>query len=57
MNTHAPQRMEGESFFDYKQRRIASRKAVALMKKGIVFWNSGKSGTYINPKRKEKKAA
>ena len=48
-------RLQDESLFDYKHRRILSKQSVKMMKKGIVFWDSGKFGAYINPKRQNKK--
>lgn len=48
-------RKENESFEEYKVRQKAETKAVKALKHGIVFWDSGYAGTYINPVRQAKK--
>lgn len=44
-NIFIPQRMEGESFTDYKERRLVANYKLHMMAKGNLIWNS-KQGTY-----------
>ncbi len=44
-NIFIPQRMEGESFADYKERRLVANYKLHMMAKGNLIWNS-KQGTY-----------
>ena len=44
-NIFVPQRMEGESFADYKERRLVANYKLHMMAKGNLIWNS-KQGTY-----------
>jgi hypothetical protein len=46
MNVYVPQRVEKESYSDYKGRRKLAKMAVKIVRKGKVFWDSGSSGTY-----------
>ena len=48
-NIHIPERMEGEEFSDYQDRRIASHMFVKEIKRGTYFWNSAEKGTYVKP--------
>ena len=50
-NIHTPERLEGESFKDYKARRKLSHQVVKLNKKGKVFWNVIDQGTYVNKEK------
>lgn len=43
-NIHTPQRLEGESFSAYQERRIASKKAVEEMTLTGEFRDRGESG-------------
>ena len=46
-NLHVPQRLEGESFEDYQQRRLASRVRNKMNAKGVMLWNSKEQGQYV----------
>lgn len=45
-NIFTPQRLEGESFEDYQERRWMGNRRAKMMRKGIMFWNSKEKGTY-----------
>lgn len=45
-NIFIPQRMEGESFADYKERRLVANYKLHMMAKGTLFWDSRNQGTY-----------
>ena len=49
-NLHVPQRLEGESFEDYQQRRLASRVRNKMNVKGVMLWNSKEQGQYVKNK-------
>jgi len=51
----APQRLEGETYADYKERRLVAHYKLHQMAKGRMFWDSrpepGKKGvTYVKEK-------
>jgi hypothetical protein len=41
-----PQRLEGESFDEYKERRVVANYKLHQMAKGNLIWDSRKQGTY-----------
>jgi hypothetical protein len=41
-----PQRLENESFSDYKDRRLVAKYKVHQMAQGNLIWNSKEQGTY-----------
>lgn len=45
-NLHVPQRLEGETFEAYQERRYMSRVRNKMNAKGYMLWNSGEQGTY-----------
>lgn len=46
-------RNEGESFADFKERRISDNEQTRLALKPKLFWNSYYDGTYTNGERNE----
>jgi hypothetical protein len=46
-----------ESFVDYKARRTLANKAVKALKKGVLVWDAGYAGTYVNKEKQAAKAA
>ena len=49
-NIYEPSRYEGESYQDYKDRRAVAKHNVKAMRKGIMFWDSHRQGTYRKTK-------
>lgn len=45
-NIFIPQRLENESFADYKERRLVANYKLHEMAKGKLIWDSRKQGTY-----------
>jgi hypothetical protein len=48
--SYAPERLEGESFEQYKMRRAMGNAQIKVNAKGRMFWNSQEQGTYIKAK-------
>lgn len=49
-NLHVPQRLEGETFEAYQERRFMSRVRNKMNAKGYMLWNSKEQGQYIASK-------
>jgi hypothetical protein len=47
VNLHVPERLSGETFEAYQQRRLTSRARNKMNAKGIMLWNSKEQGQYI----------
>jgi len=45
-NIFVPQRLEGESFSDYKERRLVANYKLHQMAQGKLIWDSRNQGTY-----------
>jgi hypothetical protein len=45
-NIFIPQRLETESFADYKERRLVANYKLHQMAQGKLIWDSRKQGTY-----------
>lgn len=45
-NIFIPQRLENESFADYKERRLVANYKLHQMAQGNLIWDSRKQGTY-----------
>ncbi len=50
VNLHVPQRLEGETFEAYQQRRLSSRVRNKMNAKGYMLWNSKELGQYVKNK-------
>lgn len=46
-------RNEGESFADFKERRITDNEATRFALKPKMFWDSYYQGTYVNKEKQE----
>ena len=42
----APQRLQGETYQDYKERRLVAHYKLHEMSKGRLIWNSREQGTF-----------
>lgn len=48
-------RNEGESFADFKERRIIDNENTRISLKPKLFWDSYYQGTYVNPNKQSRK--
>jgi len=46
-NLHVPQRLDGETFEAYQERRFMSRVRNKMNAKGYMLWNSKEQGQYV----------
>jgi len=46
-NLHVPERLAGESFEAYQERRYMSRVRNKMNAKGVMLWNSAEQGQYV----------
>lgn len=46
INSIKPERLDGESFEDYKLRRKINNISIKYWLRGRMFWDSSKKGTY-----------
>ena len=49
-NLHVPERLSGETFEAYQERRYTSRVRNKMNAKGYMLWNSKEQGQYIKNK-------
>ena len=52
-NIYEPSRYGGETYQEYKDRRAVAKHNVKTMRKGVMFWDSHKMGTYRKKKTEE----
>lgn len=44
-----PERLEGETYEEYRIRRITAHKFNKMNAKGVLIWNSAGKNTYVKP--------